>query len=136
MADVICGQALLSFLTLEQMLLNNSFLCLYEVAHVPTTADTAGDYTTIECTFPGYARIPINPWSAPVLLGGVTANTNYPPQSFTLTAAGGPFPVYGYFLLDALLNLIGAGQNPAAPVQLANAGDQYVVTPNFNQFNG
>ena len=85
----------------------------------------------IEASFPGYSRVSINGFGSAFLNGANQGEIDSTIQNLTLTTTGGPYPIYGYFLMTAPSGgiLVAIGPNSAAPVNLANAGDTYTVQP-------
>lgn len=105
------------------------FLGLYtnNVTPSPTTPFSA----LVEASFPGYSRVSIAGFGSAFLNGSNQGEIDSVIQNLTLSTTGGPYPIYGYFLITAISGgtLIAIGPNTAAPVDLANAGDTYTVQP-------
>jgi hypothetical protein len=135
MADVICNGGLVAIAGALQSYLNALTLHLYTTNITPAFGDTASTYLPHEASFPGYSPISINSWGTAFLSGSNLAEIDEQIRVFTLSTSGGPYPIYGYFILDGSSNLIWAGLNSAAPVNLANAGDTYSVQPKYQEKN-
>lgn len=105
------------------------FIALYTnlVAVTPTT--TLGALT--EASFPGYSRASINGFGAAFLNASNQGEIDSLILNFVLGTTGGPYPIYGYFLMTAASGgtLVAVGPNPSAPVYLTNNGDTYSVQP-------
>lgn len=115
----------------------NGLTChLYGSAWEPGIDDILTDYTTIECTFPGYSPQPLNAWSSPATsaVDGIWGSAN-PPVYFALISSTGPYSVYGCFITDSTGKLWGAQANLSYPYILMFAGDTYKVQPQFLEQN-
>jgi hypothetical protein len=135
MADIICNGGLVAIAGALQTYLDGLSLRLYTTAITPAVGDTAAAYLAAEASFPGYAPIPLTSWGSAYLVSSGLAEIDEIIRVFTLSSSGGPYPIYGYFIVDSGLSLIWAGLNSAAPVNLTNAGDSYSVQPKYQTKN-
>jgi len=126
------GEAQVLSIALGKIAAESVELRLYTNNKVPALADVAGNYT--EMTGQGYAKVTLAP--AAWTITPADAGTNTPAkgtttaQVFTFGTAGGPTPVYGYYLVGVTSGkLWGAEQFSDGPYSVANAGDQITITP-------
>lgn len=120
---------------LEEMLplltgdLAGAEVCLFVNNYTPVAGSVVGNFT--EATFPGYAREPLAGWDAVAIVSD-HARQNADDCEFTLSATGGPYSVYGYFVLTAGGDLLWAERDPNAPGVLSTTGDVYRVIPQLS----
>jgi len=107
--------------------LEGAELHLYSNNHTPLAGDTVADYD--ECTFDGYAAIPLVGWTAPAILLSGKAGTDLGPQTFTAGGSVTPEDVYGIYVTDSLGVLVYAELNPAGLVVMSVPGQEYSYTP-------
>lgn len=119
-------EELLPLLTAE---LAGAEVCLFENNYTPVAGSLVGNFT--EATFPGYAREPLANWTA-VVIAADHARQDADDCEFTLSATGGPYSVYGYYVLSAGGDLLWAERDPNAPGVLSTVGDVYRVIPQFS----
>jgi hypothetical protein len=97
---------------------------LYSNNHVPAQSDSVGSYT--ESTFTGYAAVTFGTWGSVTVTAHV-ASVTCAVATFTLTA--GTATVYGAFFTDSGgSNLIGACEDPNAPISMNTTVNTYQVT--------
>lgn len=101
----------------------------YSNNHTPTDADDVTDYT--ECTFPGYADVPLNSWTSPTINVDGKAEISMTEQLFTAGSIVTPENIYGIYVTDAGGDLVYAERDPGGPVSMAVAGQQYGYLPRF-----
>lgn len=101
-------------------------LCLYVNNYTPVAGSLLANFT--EATFPGYARASLTGWDAAVIVSDHSRQVA-DDCLFTLSATGGPYSVYGYFVLDGAGDLLWAERDPNAPGVLSTIGDQFRVIP-------
>jgi len=111
-------------------ILEDCTLRLYSNNHVPANADDVTDYT--ECTFPGYAGIPLAGWSAAALNASNKAETELPMQVFTAGVIVTPQDVYGvYVTYNVDGSLIDAELDASGPIEINSTGQSYGYLPRF-----
>lgn len=107
----------------------NTRLKLFVNNHIPVGNDTVLDY--VEATYPGYAGINLNSWSAAYLNGANEAQTDETIRTITSTGSSAE-SVYGYFVTNiAGSTLYWAELNPSGPVAITSSGIPYSVQPKF-----
>lgn len=111
------------------------FLALFQQDINPAVTDTDATYigAGVEADFPGYARILLDSWT----VSGPTAHVCSIIEIlrvFVSTGTSSNF-IYGYFLVTAGDDVIGAERDPAAPVDMTANGAVYAVLPKLKDLN-
>lgn len=133
MAGPVTQPALVTLLDDLQSERDTWVMGLYTNNYTPLETSVIGDFT--EATFGGYSRVAVDAWGAAFWSSGGWAESDAALATFTATGAGLPVTVYGYFLLDAGGNVVGAERNPAGGVTLSTAGQVFPVWPRFTLAN-
>jgi hypothetical protein len=126
------GEAQILNIALGKVASESIELRLYTNNKVPALADVTANYT--EMTGQGYAKKTLA--AAAWTVTPADTGTNTPAkgttaaQVFTFSIAGGPTPVYGYYLVGVTSGkLWGAESFADGPYSVANAGDEITITP-------
>lgn len=94
---------------------------LYSNTFTPSPDSVLADFT--ECTFTGYAAVPLGTLSAPVNTGASTMGV----VASVLFTAGSPFTTpdnaVGYFITDTTNAILYCAERFSAPIPFAAAGD-------------
>lgn len=103
------------------------FIRLYENNHVPADNDTVDSY--VECKSPGYQQKPLDQWGAAATVGG-KAVLEHPQVTWTFTGAGVQ-PLHGYYVTDAVNEILYWAEKFEQPVNVINGLQQNIV-PKFS----
>lgn len=119
------AEAVLMEAMLNKTAPQNLQLRLYSSNTTPAETDTEATYT--EVTGGGYSSAPLTASSWTVTPGAPT-QASYPQITFTFS--GGVGNVYGYYIVQISSGkILWAERFVAAPVNIANSGDQIKITP-------
>lgn len=107
-------------------------LRLYKNDKTPGLVDVTADY--IEMVGQGYTKKVLAPAAWTVTPADTGTNTpakaTTAAQVFTFSVAGGPTPIYGYYLVGVTSGkLWGPERFADGPYSVANAGDEITITP-------
>ena len=108
-------------------------LRLYVNEHAPELTDTAADY--VEMSTHGYLAKMLAPgdWTIEPALAGTNtpARARTAMQTFTVTEAGPPVYVQGYYLQGAVTGTLYVAEAAPAPIKAENTGDEIGVRPSL-----
>jgi hypothetical protein len=112
--------------------LAGALLCAYAFRHAPTRADVAATYTTLECDFGGYSRLPIS-WDAPAIVGAVAQTKATAILGWYYDGTTPPQSLWGIFVLAADLTLLYAEDSPMGGILLNSAGQSVPYQPVYSR---
>jgi hypothetical protein len=126
--------AMLQLLNAKALYMANWTIGLYALPTPFTPTSTASDFTSSANvpTFTGYSPQPLGPWSA-AFLAGAKVQKQAPLVVWTPGNTLNPGPVYGFYVLDAGGNLVGAQDNPAGPTVVGGTLQPFAVFPIFRE---
>lgn len=101
---------------------------LYQNDYTPVAASVVGSFTV--ATFSGYAQEALAGGAVnPAVDGDSRAFATWDEVEFTHNGGGTSNSVYGYYVRDGGGNLLWAERFDAAPIAMANSGDQLRFVP-------
>jgi hypothetical protein len=108
---------------------------LYALVTAWSPTRSASDYTAAPQvpTFDGYMVKPLGPWPFSILTAQNEVQVNAPLVVWTITGLSHPGPVAGFYVLDALGQLVGAQANPAGVVIVGGTVQPFSVAPIFKE---
>lgn len=127
MADIVVTTGRVLEAAALQSFLDTLTLRLYVNSVSVTVLTTLGALT--EASFPGYSAVAVSSWGTAFLNGSNQGEIDEIIRGFTLSASGGPYSIYGYYLTAPGPVLYAVGPNAGGPVSLSQAGDTYQVLP-------
>lgn len=127
--------AMKKLLDAKSLYMANWTIGLYATSTPFNPTRVVSDYTSggNVPSFNTYAPQPVGLWSAAFMDAMNRVIVQAPLVVWTPVNALAPGPVWGYYLLDAAGNLVGAQDNPAGPIVVGGNLLPFTVFPQFQE---